>query len=167
MNIVVKRFSESKLFGGSTLGLLYVDGKFECYALEDEAREVKTPGETRIPEGTYTITLRTLGENHLKYQNLFPDIHKGMLEIVNVPGFTNILIHRGNTEKDTAGCLLVGDGANNNTVAPALLADSTPAYRRLYGKAAKAILGGEKVTISLADASGAGAPGEGIHGGNS
>jgi hypothetical protein len=159
MNLVVKRFSEIKNFGGSTLGLLYVDGRFECYTLEDEAREVKAPGETRIPEGTYTIILRKFGEQHLKYQKLFPDIHKGMLEISNVPGFTGILIHRGNTEKDTAGCLLVGDGVNNNTVAPALLADSTPAYKRIYGKAIRAILGGEKVTISLA-----GAPGEGIHG---
>ncbi len=157
MRLLVKRFSESKDFGGSTLGLLFVDGKFECYSLEDEAREMKVPGETRIPEGTYAIALRTFGEHHLKYQKLFPDIHKGMLEISNVPGFTDILIHRGNTEQDTAGCLLVGDGVNNNTVAPALLAESTPAYKRLYGKVIEALLGGENVMILL----------EGVDGGNS
>lgn len=151
MNIVVKRFSESKSFGGSTLGILFIDGKFECYTLEDEAREVKVPGETRIPAGTYSIKLRSWGGLHEKYKTRFPDMHKGMLKIENVPGFTDIMIHCGATEKDTAGCLVVGDGVNNNQVAPALLTFSSVAYARLYPAVIEAIDKDEEIKINVED----------------
>ena len=75
----------------------------------------------------------------------------GMLEVDKVPGFTGILIHAGNREKDTAGCLLVGNAINNNNVDPAFLGSSTDAYLELYRKVTKAMEAGESVTITYAE----------------
>lgn len=147
MNVTVMRYSETKQFGGSTLGIVLVNDVFECYSLEDERRDVKIAGETRIPGGTYKIVFRGYGKHHERYAEQFPDIHLGMLEIVGVPGFTDVLIHKGNTEQHTDGCLLVGDGANNNTLEPAFVSPSTPAYRRLYVKISEALANAEEVHI--------------------
>lgn len=126
----------------STLGALYVDGKFVCFVLEDEQRDVKVPGETRIPAGSYQLRLRGWGGFHYRYLARFGDIHEGMLEIEGVPGFTDILIHCGNTDHDTAGCLLVGDGVHENVTTRGHLTGSEPAYRRLYPSVARAIKNG-------------------------
>ena len=42
-------------------------GDFTCETLEDEYREVKVEGETRIPAGTYEIKLRTEGRMNERY----------------------------------------------------------------------------------------------------
>src|SRR5690606_24601052 len=124
-----------------TLGLLFIDGKFECYTLEDQHRDKKVWGDTRIPNGTYEVALRTEGTHHERYSKKFSD-HIGMLHVLNVPNFEYILIHVGNTEADTAGCLLVG-----NQITKKALIDSTGAYREMYKKIAPALAKGEKVTI--------------------
>ncbi len=111
MELTVLRYASGE---ESTLGLLYIDKKFACYTLEDEHRDVKVMGETRIPAGRYQVKLRTEGSHHLRYQQKFPDIHKGMLHVTNVPNFQWILIHIGNDDDDTAGCLLVGDTSVSN-----------------------------------------------------
>lgn len=116
----------------ATLSTVFIDGKFECFGLEDEYREEKKPGETRIPAGMYNIKLRTVGGFHGRYSKKFPKFHKGMLQVANVPGFEYILIHIGNTERDTAGCLLVG--MNGNTSGDLSVGNSTGAYKRLYNK---------------------------------
>ena len=87
----------------ATNGLLFIDGKFECFTLEDQYQAVKIAAETAIPEGTYKITLRTTGGFDMKYRKRF-SFHKGMLWIRDVPGFEYILIHTGNTDEHTAGC---------------------------------------------------------------
>lgn len=117
----------------ATLSRISVDGNFECYGLEDEYRAVKVPGETRIPAGSYRVTLRTEGGFHARYANdrRFRDIHIGMLWVRDVPGFEYILIHVGNFETDTAGCLLVGDTRDEVRMA---IYRSAEAYRRLYVK---------------------------------
>ena len=74
-----------------------------------------------------------------------------MLHILDVPDFEYILIHIGNTDDDTAGCLLVGDTINNNTVNDGFLGSSTSAYTRLYKKVIKAFDRGEKVFITYED----------------
>lgn len=124
----------------ATLGKLFIDDVFECYTLEDEFRAVKVKKETRIPDGTYLIKLRTEGSHHIHYAQKFPDIHKGMLWLQNVPGFQFILIHIGNTEEDTEGCLLVGSDRDEKTMT---LQRSTVAYRKMYPKVADAIEKGE------------------------
>lgn len=123
----------------STLGALYIDGKFVCFTLEDEMREVKVPGETRIPAGTYDLRLRGWGGFHQRYLGRFAEIHEGMLELVGVPKFTDILIHCGNNDDHTAGCLLVGDGIHENVTTQGYLTASESAYRRLYPRVRDAV----------------------------
>lgn len=139
MKLKLLRFSSGQ---DSTLGALYVGGKFVCFTIEDEHRDVKVPGETRIPAGSYQLRLRGWGGFHNRYLGRFPDLHEGMLEIVGVPGFTDILLHCGNTDFDTAGCLLVGDGVHENVSTRGYLTASEPAYRRLYPPVAHAIKNG-------------------------
>jgi hypothetical protein len=148
MKLELKRYSETKNFGGSTQDLMFIDGAWECHALEDEHRDVKIPGETRIPAGTYSIRLRKFGRHHDSYSTRFP-WHKGMLEIVGVPGFTDILIHIGNEETDTDGCVLVGDTIGNNQIDKAVLGLSVQAYKRFYQKVVEPLLAGEEVTITI------------------
>ena len=54
-----------------------------------------------------------------------------MLHIMNVPNFEWILIHCGNTDEDTGGCLLVGSQANTEPGDMSIIS-STAAYKRLY-----------------------------------
>ncbi len=89
MQLEVVRFSSEE---DSTNGLLFdiTDGqrKFLSYTLEDEYREEKIMAETRVPAGTYSITLRTEGGFNQRYDERFgTDFNKGMLWVRNVPGF--------------------------------------------------------------------------------
>jgi hypothetical protein len=144
MKITVVRFYDD---GKSTSGIVLIDGKFECYAIEDEHRDQKLKGETRIPQGEYNLGLRTEGTHHDTYSKKFPKDHLGMLHVLDVPNFEYILIHIGNTEADTAGCLLVG----NQISKEGKLIDSTGAYLSLYKKIAPRLKKGEKITIKYLD----------------
>ena len=146
----------------STNGILFeiiqqgneIDGswrqkKFLAYTLEDEYRSEKVFGETRIPDGKYKLGLRKVGGYHAKYSKRFPHIHIGMLHVLNVPGFEYILIHCGNTDEHTAGCLLVGDSQENNQITKdGFIGKSTQAYKRIYPRIAEAIDCGEQVIIT-------------------
>lgn len=141
MKINLKRYSDN---GESTLGLLFIDCKFVCYTIEDEARNKKVYGETRIPEGVYKLGIRDVGGFHNRYLNKFgKDFHKGMIQIMQVPDFEYILLHIGNDDDDTAGCILVGDSANNNTIADGFISSSTNAYKRIYPEIIKAVQEGD------------------------
>ena len=145
----------------STNGILFetieqgndIDGswrqkKFLAYTLEDEYRSEKKYGETRIPDGKYKLGLRKVGGYHAKYSKRVSHIHVGMLHVLDVPGFEYILIHCGNTDEHTAGCLLVGDSQENNQIKKdGFIGKSTQAYKRIYPAIAKAIKAGECVTI--------------------
>ena len=93
----------------ATNGLLFINGIFECYTLEDQYQAVKVMHETCIPEGTYDIKFRKTGGFHAKYSERYKNAHYGMLHIQDVPNFTYILIHTGNTDEHTSGCLIVGE----------------------------------------------------------
>ena len=122
--------------------------KFLAYTLEDEYREEKKYGETRIHNGTYKLGLRKEGGYNAKYSKRFSDIHIGMLHVLDVPNFEYILIHCGNTDEHTAGCLLVGDSQENNQITKdGFIGKSTQAYKRIYPRIAEAIERGEEVTI--------------------
>ena len=122
---------------------------FLAYTLEDEQRDTKVYGETRIPEGIYKLGLRKTGGYHAKYSKRFPHIHVGMLHVLDVPGFEYILIHCGNTDEHTAGCLLVGDSQEKNQITTdGFIGKSTQAYKRIYPRIAEAIECGENVTIT-------------------
>lgn len=135
----------------STIGTLSINGQFVCFTLEDQHQDKKVMHETRIPSGTYEITLRTVGGFHQRYSKQFPDIHKGSLWIRNVPGFEFILIHIGNTDNDSSGCILVGDIVTQNVTNRGHIGDSTKAYKRLYPQIADVISKGIKVYIQIFD----------------
>jgi len=152
MKLKVIRFNSQS---DSTNGLLFdaTNGMdFLCYTLEDEKREEKVMAETRIPAGTYEIKLRKEGGFHGRYTKKYGSMHKGMLHVQDVPNFKWILIHTGNTDEHTAGCLIVGDSQENNTlIKDGFIGKSTQAYKRIYPPIAKALENGEKVTIEYID----------------
>lgn len=97
---------------GCTLGRLYVDGKHECFTLEDAVCiGPKVPGQTAIPAGRYRVTI-TLSN---RFQRMLPLVE-------DVPNFTGIRIHPGNTAADTDGCILVGQGRAVDSVTGSRLA---------------------------------------------
>ena len=124
-----------------TLGSLFVDGKFECFTLEDVVREVpqlaveewKVQDETSIPSGTYEVIV----EQSVHFQKLLPLLLK-------VPGFEGVRIHSGNVAADTEGCILVG----KRRTATAVLA-SRAAFNALFAKIQAAIAKGETVQIRI------------------
>jgi len=89
----------------TTPGRLYLDGRFEAFTLEDRIRELpgvpvetwKSLGKTAIPAGRYRLVLEDSGK-------FGPET----LTVADVPGFTYIRIHAGNSDEDTEGCLIVG-----------------------------------------------------------
>jgi hypothetical protein len=124
----------------STLGLFFLDGAFIAFCCEDEPRAVKVAGKTRIPAGEYHIAVRTHGGFHARYTQRFPDWHHGMLELLDVPGFSDILVHVGNSHTDTAGCLLVGAGAQAYPEGGGHVLASVVGYRAFYAKVFDAAL---------------------------
>jgi hypothetical protein len=148
MELDVIRYGHGR---SSTLGLFMVNGKFACYNLEDAFHVVKIPGETRISNGRYRVVLRTTGGHHARYSQKFPEFHKGMLHVIGVPNYKYILIHIGNDDDDTEGCLLVGEKSMSNITSPGRIENSTVAYKRIYPPIAEAILKGEEVWINYRD----------------
>lgn len=139
----------------STLGKMFdVTGgerRLLCYTLEDERRDMKVPGETCIPKGTYQLKFRKEGGFHERYSKRFGDMHKGMIELYDVPGFKWILIHLGNTDDDTDGCLLVGSDAVKSGE-DYKVTGSEVAYRKLYPFIADALSRGERVVLHITEA---------------
>ena len=124
--------------------------EFLCYTLEDQDQEKKVMHETRIPEGVYRITLRTVGGFNERYKKRFKDIHKGMLWLRDVPEFEYILIHCGNTDDNTSGCILVGQTQEYDKK-NGFVGRSTKAYFDIYPKIAEALEKGENVSIEIID----------------
>ena len=132
----------------ATNGILLIDGLFECYTLEDQYQAVKVMHETCIPEGTYDIKLRTTGGFHTRYKNRYGTTHKGMLHLQDVPGFTYILIHAGNTDEHTSGCLIVGETQQDLDISDdGFIGHSGKAYLKMYNKVVTVLLQGKPVTI--------------------
>lgn len=138
--ITVDRFVSNEDATGS---IVSINGRFECFGLEDEYRTEKVWGETRIPAGQYHVGVRTEGGFHNRYSTRLRDIHRGMLHVQNVPGFEYILIHIGNTDDDTAGCLLVGRGIECKD--DIHVTHSLSAYRRLYSRVIDAAIAGNLI----------------------
>lgn len=94
MKVTVKRTFKGAEY---TIGKLYIDGQYFCDTLEDVVRKVKIAGQTAIPAGAYKVK-----------KTYSPRFKTTLPEILNVPNFSGVRIHAGNTAKDTEGCLLLG-----------------------------------------------------------
>lgn len=106
MKLLVNRYILNQNY---TLSKFYIDGVYFCESLEDVYRgddlsdNKKVYGKTAIPCGTYKVIL--------SYSNRFKIWTP---EILNVPFFSGIRIHSGNTAVDTDGCILVGENKNTD-----------------------------------------------------
>ena len=104
--------------------------------------------ETCIPECTYYLKCRTVGGFHSKYSDRYGNAHYGMLHLQDVPNFTYILIHAGNTDEHTSGCLIVGETQQDLDISDdGFIGHSGKAYLKLYNKVAKELLLGKEVSI--------------------
>lgn len=123
----------------STIGTLYVNGLKFGYTLEDVDRKLednpegKVYGKTAIPRGLYEVIIDY--SNRFKCQ---------MPRLLDVPGFTGIRIHPGNTDADTDGCILVGAGMGKDTIF-----SSRVTYNRLMTILDNAFDVGETVQIEI------------------
>ena len=77
------------------------------------------------------------------------DWHKGMLHVQDVPGFEYILIHTGNTDEHTMGCLLVADTSQQNITKDGFIGASVDAYKRIYPSLAQWLVDGNKLSRLL------------------
>jgi len=110
----------------TTLGMMSIDGVFQCYTLEDTK---------------YRLGLRTEGGKNTDYLKRYgAGFHKGMLWLQDVPGFTFVYIHPGNKRSHTLGCILTGDSVNNNQLNDGFLGASRAAYERIYPGIAASII---------------------------
>ncbi len=142
INLIRTQFGDD-----ATNGLLFIDEVFECFTLEDQYQDKKVYGETCIPEGTYPVEFRKEGGFHNRYSAKY-DFHKGMLEIKNIPNFKWVLFHLGNTDENTAGCVLVGDTQQDLDVSKdGFIGSSGNAYKKFYPKVATALENGESVSL--------------------
>lgn len=129
----------NRIFLGSsaTIGELLVNDKHLCDTLEDRVRPEgeKVYGKTAIPEGAYEMVL-----------SYSPRFKKILPEILNVPNFTGIRIHCGNSSANSSGCILVGtwDGEKEDWVS-----DSKIAFNKLMSLLEEATNNKEKVTITV------------------
>lgn len=134
MKIEVKR---TPSVNGTTIGEMWIDGKFECYTCEDQIRikGLKIPGRTAIWEGTYNV-LVTMSN---RFKKLLPLVE-------NVSKFEGIRIHAGNTAEDTEGCILVGAGKGPLGQS---ITESRKALATLQPKIEAALAKGETVTLTI------------------
>ena len=137
MDLNLKRIARKAKY---TIGKLYIDGQYFCDTIEDTDRGMKqsdayatnkrkkVKGETAIPTGRYQVTLGVQSERFKnKQQYKFCDGY--LPRLIYVPCFEGVLIHIGNTERDTEGCILVGE---NKVVGQVI--NSTQTFLKLYAR---------------------------------
>jgi len=140
MELELKRIARKSTY---TIGKLYIDGEYFCDTLEDAdrglrqdmpvsvIRAMKRKGITAIPTGRYRVTLDVQSTKFSK-KAIYQFCNGYLPRLINVPGYEGVLIHVGNTDKDTEGCLLVG---RNTQVGKVLESRKTfiALYDRLLG----------------------------------
>ena len=137
MELNIKRIARRETY---TIGRLYIDGKYFCDTLEDKdrglrqdmpvsvIRATKRKGITAIPTGRYRMTLAVQSPKFSK-RATYQFCNGYLPRLINVPGYDGVLIHIGNTARDTEGCLLVG---RNTQVGKVL--DSRKTFIELYDR---------------------------------
>lgn len=139
-----------------TISNLTIDGKWLCNVLEDVDRgldssmsitkisELKKSSITAIPRGTYEVTLDVYSPK-FGSKAFYKEVCNGKLpRLLNVKGFEGVLIHCGNTDKDSAGCLLVGQNKVKGQVI-----NSQATFKELYKLLKDVHDKGEKITIKI------------------
>jgi hypothetical protein len=122
----------------STIGELYaIDDKgteeFLSFILEDKVREEKIKNETAIPYGQYKVVI-----THS------PRFRRNLPLLLDVPNYSGVRIHPGNSASNTEGCLLPGTRKGTDFVF-----ESKKAFDSLYKRIDKALKAGEEVVITI------------------
>lgn len=150
MVINVKRIYKG---AGYTVGRLFLDGTYFCDTLEDRDRglssdmsteeitKMKVAGETAIPTGTYDVTLDVVSPR-FAMRKAYRFCSGRLPRLIDVPGFSGILIHAGNTAKDSSGCILVGVNSSKG-----VLTNSVAMFRQLYQSIMKSRRGQLSIVI--------------------
>ena len=137
-----------RIFRGAeyTIGKLYADGEYVCETLEDcdrglddsmsleHIKELKKFAETAIPTGTYKVTMNVKSP---KYGKIMP-------RLLNVKGYSGVLIHSGNTADDSCGCILVGQNKIKGKVI-----NSRVTFNKLYKLLDNVNRNGEDISITI------------------
>ena len=132
-----------------TIGKLYINGTYFCDVLEDKVRdlnkngvfdngEVKIANHTAIPYGTYEITLGVRSTKFSDFENYLP-------RLTNVPLFVGVLLHVGNSDVDSSGCLLVGE----NKVIGKVINSTKTFHKLMHEHLIPANKRGEKIYITI------------------
>lgn len=140
MKLVVQRKYRKDKY---TIGKLFVDGVYFCDTLEDPDRgldnsmslsqilKIKIKGDTAIPYGKYNLSLSIVSPKYSNFARFpYAKIANGkMPRVMGIKGFDGVLIHAGNSARDTMGCLLVGENKVKGQVI-----NSQATWTRLYKK---------------------------------
>lgn len=141
---------------GYTIGTLYADGARICDTLEDtdrglasgmsleEIKAKKLKSITAIPTGTYTVTIDVKSPKFGNRRFYKKSCGGKVPRLLDVKGFDGILIHCGNTAKDTDGCILVGENKIKGQVI-----NSQETFTRIYALLSAAKAKGEDITIEI------------------
>ena len=141
-----------------TIGSLLVNGAYYCDTLEDKNRnlsstmspeeisKIKVHGETAIPYGKYNVTLSVKSSKYSNFSKYkYAAFTQGYIpRLLNVPGFEGILIHAGNKDADTEGCILVGENKVKGKVI-----NSQTTWTNLYKLLKAANDNKEPITITI------------------
>jgi hypothetical protein len=133
MKLLLQRHPSTEV---CTTGDLYLNGQWYCYTLEDVVRKDKIKGKTAIPAGLYKVTVNWSGR-----------FQKPMPLILDVPNYTGVRIHTGNTADDTEGCILIGNELGKNAIYK-----SKEAFADLFERIKVALNHNEEITIEIKNA---------------
>lgn len=144
-----------RLFKGSdsTLSVLWIDmDKPACFIVEDEQRDVKVQGETRIDAGLFQIKYREADTGlTMKYRKKFPSWFKYHLEIIGLPRHKYVYIHIGNFESNTEACLLTNYDGKMLSSGEYAGGRSTEAFKDVYLKLSAILDSGKELWIQVTD----------------
>lgn len=140
-----------------TIGNLYINKEFFCNTIEDkdrgllntmsleEIKSKKISSITAIPRGTYKITLDVISPR-FGSRKFYKEVCDGKLpRLLNVKGFEGVLIHCGNSAKDSSGCIIVGKNKIKGGVT-----ESQETFKTLYKKLKDAKDKGELLVLVIA-----------------
>lgn len=152
MEIKVQRVEKNS---ECSIGKMYINNVYVCDTLEDpdrglkdsmsetEIKSKKIYGNTAIPSGQYSINMNTVSPS-FKDRSWAKPYGGKLPRLQNVKGYEGVLIHVGNTSKDTLGCILVGTKSSNSSIS-----NSTVAFNKLMTELLKAKTKGESIIITI------------------
>lgn len=127
-----------------TIGKLFINGTYYCDTIEDKVIDLNKNGkfddglskvmsQTAIPYGTFKVVV-----------NYSPKFKRELPRLLDVPYFEGILIHNGNDQNSSSGCIIVGE---NKTVGK--VTNSTFYMNNLTARIKDAQNKGETITITI------------------